>query len=194
MAETAEETKTPETEEETASDSSRDETAAEETQAEETSDEKDEEQTEVQKAYAKLRDAEKAKKAAEAKLRKREREELSETEQLKSDLQEAQAEAGTAQEDLQKLQRQVVVAKVAARLNFHDGDVADKLLSADVDVESEPAVERALKQLAKERPYLVNQSGRSGAAVNPSTGKALTAEEEHQAWFQDQARKALGES
>ena len=119
----------------------------------------------VAKAYQKLREVEAREREASAKLKKFEREKLPENERLSQELQDARTEAAGLQEQLNQIQRSQRVTTVAQRLNFHDAADADAFLTEE-EAKDERSIESALKRLAKEKPYLVAEARRTGAAVN----------------------------
>lgn len=79
---------------------------------------------------------------------------------------EAFAERDEAREELQTFKEQVVTARVATRLHFHDPADAYTLLAEEDRSEDENVVEHALRQIVKKKSYLVDRARRRQAKVN----------------------------
>lgn len=79
---------------------------------------------------------------------------------------EAFAERDEAREELQTFKEQVVTARVAQRLHFHDPADAYTLLAEEDRSEDENVVEHALRQIVKKKSYLVDRARRRQARVN----------------------------
>jgi hypothetical protein len=90
-------------------------------------------------------------------------------------LMEIEAERETARMELDITLRNQRIGSAATRLNFRDPEDAQHFLSEDETMD-DAATERALKRLAREKPYLVNERRPSGGPIN-GEGPALTMEE-----------------
>lgn len=103
--------------------------------------------------------------------------------------------AEAAEYALEKFQRDSRVSKIAGRLGFRDPSDALAMLNED-DVEDDNSTERALKRLAREKPYLVDGKRASGAPVNGERStlsyddvKKMSQDEINGRW--DEVQKAL---
>jgi hypothetical protein len=86
-----------------------------------------------------------------------------------------EAERDQARTELATERRQRAVESVAKRLGFKDAEDANAFLSPD-DAEDEISIERALKRIAKKKPYLVDTRRPTGVPVggDGSGGPILT--------------------
>jgi len=134
------------------------------------------------KTIQKLREFEKqakeqARRLADYEKREREAEEaaMSERDRLAAQLKRAEAELKFAQESARDTQNHHEVERLATRLNIVDPEAAVKLLdwgSLDYDDDGRPQdVEKALKTLIHDKPYLLKDAGRTS---NTSTGNPAT--------------------
>lgn len=122
-------------------------------------------------------------------------------ERLTRELEKAQKKAVEADERATALEaarekdaKVSLIAAAAAKLKFHDPTLASQIVNLD-EIDDAKAAEAAVKAIAKERPYLVQQDdptkarlqrvGVSGDVVDESKEKGLVTE--------DELKKAWGE-
>lgn len=98
-------------------------------------------------------------------------EELAEERQAEAE--EAKAEAEAAQYRLDQFQRNLRVQGAATRLGFKDPGDAIRFLD-DADTDDDAKTERALKKLAEQKPYLVDERRPTGGAINGGGSGGLT--------------------
>ena len=92
-------------------------------------------------------------------------------------LDDIEAERDEARFELDSYRRRIRISTVATRQGFKDPEDAHAFL-ADDETEDEQSTERALKRLARQKPYLVNKPRSSGVAVGSGgNGVGLTVEE-----------------
>jgi hypothetical protein len=124
-------------------------------------------------AFARLRrekqDADKRAKDAEDKLAAKAREEAEAQGEWQKLAETYEKERDTARKALADLQQQIKVEAVAAGLKFRHADEAIALLPSELDRTDEAAVQKALEQLAEDRPHLID-SGTPGPTGRPPTG------------------------
>lgn len=152
-------------------------------------------------------EADKARKEAEKEARKRREREQRESGQWQELLDERdetirtlEAERDEARYELTSFQRRVRVTRAAVRLGFKDPEDAVRFLPED-ETEDDASTERALKRLAREKSYLVEQRRSSGAPVNGEGGaggltleeiQRMSPEEINKRWPEVQAAMAAG--
>jgi hypothetical protein len=155
------------------------------------------------------REAAEAQKAARAaqreakRQREREQRESGQYDELLAEKDEevlaAAARAEAAEWQLEQFQRTNRITGAATRLGFKDPGDAVRFLDDD-DTEDEVSTERALKRLAREKPYLIDNQRRSGAPVNGESGiglslddiKKMSQEEINSRWEEVQQALAQG--
>lgn len=120
-------------------------------------------------------------------------EKLSESEKAKEEADRAKRDAEAARAEASKLRLQSAVEREAAKLKFHDPSTALALLPADAitigDDGSVEGVEAALKELAEDKPFLVDRGGGdSGGAFGASRSHSA----EPQAESEQERRVRLG--
>jgi hypothetical protein len=71
----------------------------------------------------------------------------------------AEEDAETAKTELARFKREINVSKIARKLKFNDPDDALAFLSEDAADGDEKQVEKALKKVLKEKPYLKGSGG-----------------------------------
>lgn len=112
----------------------------------------------------------------EQKLKEKQRREQGQYEELLKEKDDAiasvEAERDEARYQLDAFKRRVRVTEAAKRLGYKDPEDAFRFLS-DEDSEDENSTERALKRLARSKPYLVVERRSTGAPVN-GDGVTLT--------------------
>lgn len=150
-------------------------------------------QSEVEKAYAKLREAEKERDQVKAKLTRMEREGLSEVDQLKSENEDLKAEVAGLTMKLDEHDHDAVIDKVADALKFRNKAVARALAKEAVGAEDrgdEGKVRKALETSAKEDPTLVGEKPPppSGGPIEPGGNSG----EGGSAGFTQDIRQAAG--
>lgn len=118
-----------------------------------------------------------AKKAAEEKAKK-EGDWQKIAEEREREAEEARKEAAEALERVQSIERTNRVTSAASRLKFRDPTDAARFLTSE-EQDDDKLAEAALKRLAREKPYLVDEQRRSGGDITDST-TGLTPEQEHQ--------------
>jgi hypothetical protein len=125
-------------------------------------------------------EAQKRARAAEReakKQREKERRESGQYDELLAEKDEevaaAASRAEAAEYQLEQFQRRIRIQGVAQRLGFKDTEDAVRFLDED-DTEDDVSTERALKRLAREKPYLVDAKRSSGAPVNGERSATLT--------------------
>lgn len=156
------------------------------------------EQAEAAKARRKAeRDAKKA--------RERERKEAGQYDEILAEKDEevaaAAARAEAAEYQLEQFQRRNRITAAATRLGFKDPEDAIRFLDED-ETDDDVSTERALKRLAREKRYLIDERRSSGAPVNGERGMTLThedikkmsQEEINNRWEEVQAALAQGTS
>jgi hypothetical protein len=137
---------------------------------------------EAKKAQRRLRELEEAEEA-------RKQAELSETDRLKAEADKARQEAEGLQKQLQQTRIRHAVELEAARLAFHDPDVAYSLAdlsSVEIDEAGKvTGVKEALAALSKARPYLIKTEEATGRVpgdpANSSNGRRLDSEQKEEA-------------
>jgi hypothetical protein len=92
-----------------------------------------------------------------------------------TEVQEAAARAEAAEYQLEQFQRTQRISSIANRLGFKDSEDAVRFLDDD-DSDDDVTAERALKRLAREKPYLVDTRRSTGAPVG-GEGSTLSMEE-----------------
>lgn len=120
------------------------------------------------------RTAERAKMAAEGKWQ-----DIAEEMTRERDIERQSREA--ADKRYNDLLLEVHVTRIASNLNFRDPSDAARFIDDDIDLDSDGAakvIEHTLRQVAKRKPYLVDNQRRSGAPVNGATGRALQPQEQ----------------
>jgi hypothetical protein len=85
------------------------------------------------------------------------------------------ARAEAAEYQLEQFQRTQRISSIANRLGFKDSEDAVRFLDDD-DSDDDVTAERALKRLAREKPYLVDTRRSTGAPVG-GEGSTLSMEE-----------------
>jgi hypothetical protein len=156
------------------------------------------EQAEAAKARRKAeRDAKKA--------RERERKEAGQYDEILAEKDEevsaAAARAEAAEYQLEQFQRRHRITAAATRLGFKDPEDAIRFLDED-DTDDDVMTERALKRLAREKRYLIDERRSSGAPVNGERGvslshediKKMSQDEINNRWEEVQAALAQGTS
>lgn len=151
-------------------------------------------------ALARERETKKALEAAELKLKAAADAEKSELERAQEAQKKAEEDLKTERANRQRLALRYAVARYATAANFENPEDALGFIDLDqieFDEAGEPkGVEELVKQLAKDKPYLLKQA--TGKQPPPSTtpssrnvdGKTLTAEQEKA--NRDEARKQVG--
>lgn len=147
-------------------------------------------------------DAAKAQRKAEKEARDRTEKERREAGQYEDiitekdeEVQAAQERAEAAQYELDEFRRQSRIMSAATRQRFKDPDDAVKFLNED-DTADDVSTERALKRLAREKPYLVDRSTSTGAPITGGVGtltmedvKKMSSEQINARW--DEVQKAM---
>lgn len=117
-------------------------------------------------------EASKRSRAAEREARKsreRERREQGQYDEILAEKDEevagAAARAEAAEYQLGEFQRRIRISAAANRIGFKDAEDAVRFLDED-DTEDDVSTERALKRLAREKPYLIDTRRSSGAPIN----------------------------
>lgn len=118
-------------------------------------------QKELDKAKRRAAEAEKAKRKAEKAAKQAADAKAEEEGKFKELAEQRQKEAEEAKAELERVKREGKVMKVAKRLKFRDPDDAARFLSSDVGDE-EADIERELKSVAEEKPYLLEEGGGGG--------------------------------
>lgn len=137
--------------------------------------------------YNRLRreSAEAAKRARTAereakKQRERERREAGQHDEIIAEKEEeaaaAAARAEAAEYQLEQFQRRTRINAMASSLGFRDPEDAAHFLDED-ETDDDRSTERALKRLAREKPYLVDSKRSSGAPISGERGTTLTHED-----------------
>lgn len=125
-------------------------------------------QAEVDKAYAKLREAEKARKAAEDKLAAQARAKAEEEGRFKELAEQEKARADRLEAEQQQAEQRRHAERSARDMKFKDGDYALYLLAQQgVDFADPQKVREGLESLAKDRTDLI-----AGHVPPPSGGPA----------------------
>lgn len=104
------------------------------------------------------------------------KERAAEVEDLKERVTSAEERATAAEHSLDKFQRDVRVTRLASKFGYKDPRDASLHLNED-QTGDDKSCERALRELAKEKPYLVDERRASGGAINGSRGGSLTHEQ-----------------
>lgn len=121
----------------------------------------------------KASEAEKRAAAAERKLAAQERSKAEEEGRWKELAEAAERERDDLKASLERQEREQIAVSAAARLRFRDPADAQRFLSAE-DLADEASADRALKKLAKDKPYLIEPAReRTGAAVGGSTSEQI---------------------
>jgi hypothetical protein len=100
-------------------------------------------------------------------------------------------ERDDAYKTLNDLRMEIKVTKIAGNLGFRDPTDAARFIDDDIDLASDGAdrvIEHNLRQVAKKKPYLVDQQRRSGAPVNGARG--ATPQEQANSWLASVLRGA----
>lgn len=126
----------------------------------------------------KAKDAERAAKQAAEEKAKQDGDWQKVAEEKEREAAEAADRAKQAEDSLATFERTNRVNSLASRLKFRDPTDAAKFLSVE-EQDDERKAEAALKRLAREKPYLVDEQRRSGAAIDGGNG-AQTPEQAHQ--------------
>lgn len=122
------------------------------------------------------KDREKAERDAKEKQRRAEGQYEELLKEKDEQIRTTEGERDEAKYQLDAFKRQVRVMEAAKRLGFKDPEDAFRYLS-DEDTEDDTTTERALKRLAKNKTYLVNERRSSGAPVGGDGGATLTKEQ-----------------
>ena len=125
---------------------------------------KDAAQIAVDKAHAKLREAEKERDKLKAELNKATRKDMEETERLKAELEDARLEAASLQDKIDKAERVQTIKNIAEAMKFKKPGVASRFV--DADVTDEKGIRAALKAAIADIPELVG-SGTPPPPINP---------------------------
>ncbi len=88
----------------------------------------------------------------------------------------AGARAEAAEYQLDQFQRRTRINASAQRLHFKDPQDAVMFLDED-DTEDDVSTERALKRLAREKPYLIDTRRASGAPIGGENGMSISMED-----------------
>lgn len=114
------------------------------------------------------------------KARDRERKEAGQYDEILAEKEEevaaAAARAEAAEYQLEQTLRRQRIAAAANRVGFKDVEDAIRFLDED-DTEDDVQTERALKRLAREKPYLIDARRASGAPVNGERSTSLSYED-----------------
>lgn len=125
-------------------------------------------QAEVDKAYAKLREAEKARKVAEEKLAEQARQKAEEEGRFKEIAEQEKARADRLEAEQEQAEQRRNAERSARDMKFKDGDYALYLLAQQgVDFADPVQVREGLEGLAKDRADLI-----AGHVPPPSGGPA----------------------
>ncbi len=130
----------------------------------------------ARKAKADARAAAKSKAQESGDIAAIQREHEAEVADLKEQLQEAQDKASTNEFTLDQERRNNRVMKIAGRLNFKDPADALAMLNDDDDTGDDKSCERALRGIAKTKPYLIDKK-KGGLPMNGGGGTRLTMED-----------------
>lgn len=128
-------------------------------------------------------------KELEEKLREYEERDLSELEKLKKRAEEAEQQAMSLKSSIEQREVRYALTLEATRMNFHDpADAFNNVNVADLDFDEDgtptrKSVQKALKTLAEQKPYLVKEtvagSADGGArGAGPASFDSRVAEEE----------------
>lgn len=139
----------------------------------------------------------------EDRLEALEQRDKTDVERLTRDLEKAQKRAAEHEARATELEqarardsKSALVANAAAKLKFHDPELAARIVDLE-DIEDSRAAEAAVKQIAKERPYLVQRDddqtrqrlkrvGVDGQVVEEDDSKGMVTEEEQkEQWGKD---------
>lgn len=154
-----------------------------ETEATELGEADDAAQKEADRAFAeqrrKLKAAEKKAAELEAKLNDKQRAEAEAEGRYKELYEEERSAREAVEKQVEERERRDRVTQLASDLGFVNPSVAHRLLDDD-DTVDDTVAERALKALAKQEPYLVNQQPQrtaapAGSAVQESDDPQLNA-------------------
>lgn len=114
------------------------------------------------------------------KARDRERKEAGQYDEILAEKDEevsaAGARAEAAEYQLDQFQRRTLINSTAQRLHFKDPQDAVRFLDED-DTDDEVSTERALKRLAREKPYLIDARRASGAPIGGENGTNISLED-----------------
>jgi len=147
------------------------------------------EQSEVEKAYAKLREAERERDQLKGTVAQYEREKLPEAERVKAERDTEKQRADAAEQKLADHILRASVTEAARKAGFRAPSVAtDLLMFRQVDLGSDAKIKSALDSLAQEDSGLVNGAPPSGGPINPQTGNPAPGE----AGFNSIIRSAAG--
>lgn len=116
--------------------------------------------------------------------------------------QSSEQRAITAEENLDKFQREVRITRLAAKLCFKDpGDAILQLQGKPEATGDDKSCERALRELAKQKPYFIDERRARGRAMNGGGGggptltadqlKTMTPEQINDAWEKGLVQQAL---
>jgi hypothetical protein len=119
---------------------------------------------------------------------------------LREQLDTATKRADDAESGLSSFQKQVRVVGIASRLGFRDPTDAQLHISGD-DAGDDKTAERALRDLAKKKPYLIDERKATGRAMNGGSNggpltvdqmKKMTPEQINASWAQVQESLSSG--